>query len=110
MWMLQGSPHSFLGASPDWSLAGADLKDGRLAWQLDHGPFHWADGVWETEIAARPLDAPESSPLHVMLRVAPETLRNWKALHLDPIVEACAQLKDHLKRAPREDVTLLTLL
>ena len=109
---LEGSPRAFLGKRPDWTLAGANIQNGSAAhWSIDQRPFQWSDGIWETQVVATPGDQLTAEVRRVLVRIAPETMRRWQDVGIDPLVEACAQLSDHLchKAAPGE-MTLLTLL
>src|SRR5688500_12044536 len=93
---LADSPGAFLSSFPEWSLADGTLTcpDGNEG-RIDQRPFHWADGVWEAEV--RIFRGDEHEPPHrAPVRIAPETLRRWKEVGIDPLVEACAQLRDHL--------------
>ncbi|HXG89544.1 MAG TPA: hypothetical protein VNJ02_14540 [Vicinamibacterales bacterium] len=101
---------AFLSAPPVWSLAGkqlacADLDDA----VLEQHPFRWSHGMWESETR---VIRPDGVPTHVVrLRIARETLRRWREAGIDPAVEACAQLTDHLNRqSSRVDDSVLTLL
>jgi hypothetical protein len=111
---LEGSSRAFLGKRPEWTLAGACLQNGSRPahWKIDQRPFHWADGVWEAEILATPSDDTFSASLRrIIMRIAPDTMRRWNEIGINPFLEACAQLKDHLRsKASPGEMTLLTLL
>jgi hypothetical protein len=113
MIFLEGSPRAFLGRRPEWTLDGACVEnDSRPQWNIDQRPFHWADGVWEAQVIATARDQSEAGDSRrVILRIAPDTVRRWKEIGINPFLEACAQLKDHLRsRAFPGEMTLLTLL
>ena len=76
---------------------------------MEHRSFHWADGVWEAEVIVHYVNDLKG-PERVLLQVAPTTLRRWSEVGIDPVVEACAQLRDHLRRAKPSELSLLTLL
>jgi hypothetical protein len=80
-------------------------------WVLEQQPFRWMNGVWEAETVVERPSPCVRSPHVVRLRIAPETLRRWKELAIDPLIEACEQLKDHLRNGvPAEDQSVLVLL
>ena len=103
---------TFLTVPPDWTLEGVSLPcDDIENAVLEQHPFRWINGLWEAEtVVARAFGSP--NPPHVVLiRIAPDTLRRWKDLAIDPLIEACAQLKDHLLAgALTNQRSVLTLL
>jgi hypothetical protein len=113
MIFLEGSPRAFLGKRPEWTLDGARVEnDNKHQWDIDQRPFHWADGVWEAEVTATGGDhTGVGDARRVIVRIAPDTMRRWKDIGINPFLEACAQLKDHLRsKAFPGEMTLLTLL
>jgi hypothetical protein len=83
---------------------GADVR-------VEQTPFRWVEGVWETETVATGPSLGDTAPTRVILRVSPDTLRRWKELSINPFVEACAQLGEHLRQSSRHGhLTALTLL
>jgi hypothetical protein len=112
---LEGSPRAYLGKLPEWTLTGACLENGNDScpeWTIDQRPFHWADGVWEAELLATPHEESRSTDARrIVMRITPDTMRRWKEVGINPFLEACAQLKDHLRsKASPGEMTLLTLL
>jgi hypothetical protein len=78
---------------------------------VEQTPFRWVGGVWETETEVRGPTLPRGTPTRVLLRVSPETLRRWKEVGINPFLEACAQLGEHLRQPARHGhLTALTLL
>jgi hypothetical protein len=113
MIFLEGSSRAFLGKRPEWTLDGALVgNDSKPQWHINQRPFHWADGVWEAEVVATASDHHLADDLRrVIVRIAPDTMRRWKEVGINPFLEACAQLRDHLRRkAFPGEMTLLTLL
>jgi hypothetical protein len=112
MFWVNGS-NAFLGMFPQWTLAGAVLAVGKAArdWVVDQRPFHWAHGVCETEVTVRPVDETDTIPHRIVMRITPDTVRGWREIGINPFIEACAQLKEHLGgNRPTGELTLLTLL
>jgi hypothetical protein len=69
------------------------------------------NGVWEAETLVERPSPCVRTPHVVHIRIAPETLRRWKDLAIDPLIEACEQLKDHLRNGvPATDQSVLVLL
>ena len=102
MTFLADSQSAFLSAPPEWTLTGAVLHcaDGREA-LLSQTPFRWIDGMWESETVVTHCDENGNEPTRVVLRISPETLRRWKEVAIDPFIEACAQLEEHLRHQAR---------
>jgi hypothetical protein len=103
------SPGAFLGTRPDWTLDEASVEwlDGSVV-RLSQEPFRWARGVWETEVV---VTHPGAAATQLLIRIEPITLRRWKEIGINPVVEAWAQLRDHLRRASGKGASsLLTLL
>ena len=91
-------------------MAGAVLEcvDGDVT--LSQTPFRWIEGVWESETFVTH-NGDSDDPTRVILRISPETLRRWKDVGIDPFVEACAQLEEHLRGHARHGhLSALTLL
>ena len=110
MFYLADSSSAFLSSRPDWTLEAATiLGPAGDARRVEQRPFYWADGVWEAEVVVHPHD-PAVMLQRTLVRVTPDTLRRWKDVGIDPFVEACAQLRDHLRRARNGELSLLTLL
>lgn len=112
MMFLEGTPDAFLGVRPEWTLEGVKLPcESEAGLDLEQRPFQWAHGVWETEVVARAKGAADNLPHRVIMRIAPDTVRRWKEVGINPFLEACAQLREHLarKRHPGE-LSLLILL
>ena len=112
MTFLADSPNGFLTAPPQWSLAGAVLQcaDGQQA-TLSQTPFRWVEGFWESETVVSRGESNGNESTRVVLRISPETLRRWKEVAIDPFIEACAQLEEHLRRPSRRGhLSALTLL
>jgi hypothetical protein len=108
---LSESSGSFLASRPEWALVGAVLGSGEGAFTIDHTPFRWIDGLWETETVLTKAKQNGDSPTRVVLRISPETLRRWKDLRINPFLEACAQLEEYLRIPTRHGhLTALTLL
>jgi hypothetical protein len=101
---------AFLTSPPGWTLTDCTLKwaDGRRG-RLEQDPFHWANGLWEAELRIH-FDEPAPYPHRALLRIDPDTLRRWKDVGIDPQIESCAQIRDHLRRAKAGELSLLTLL
>lgn len=67
--------------------------------------------MWEAETLVAGVADSLSPPQRVLIRIAPDTLRRWKEVDIDPLHEACAQLQDHLRDGvPSPDRSVLTLL
>jgi hypothetical protein len=108
---LADSSSAFLTPPPRWSLEGAILEcaDG-VGVTLQQSPFRWVDGVWEAETTIMRGDAQHLPSHRILLRISPDTLRRWQLVAIDPFLEACAQLKDHLRRTRNGHLSALTLL
>ena len=109
---LAGTSGSFLSARPEWTLAGAVVpsRDGPNH-TIEQTAFRLVNGFWEAEAVLRCDDPDDSPPTRVVLRVTPDTLRWWKEAGINPFLEACAQLREHLRRHARHNhLTALTLL
>jgi hypothetical protein len=107
---LADASGAFLSSPPEWTLTDTVVTwpDGD-AGRLEQRPFHWANGVWEAEVMVHRANSLERSH-RVLVHVAPETLRRWKDVGIDPVLEARAQIQDHLRRALEGEISLLTLL
>ena len=112
MTLLADSPHPFLTARPEWTLAGAYLSCGNGGnLSVEQSPFRWVGAFWETEAEVKGPTLASDLPTRVLLRVSPETLRRWKEVGINPFLEACAQLGEHLRQPSRRGhLTSLTLL
>ena len=114
MTLLADSNNGFLSVRPEWTLAGALLScgnGGSASLTVDQTPFRWLNGCWETETVVHGPSIDEEAPTRVVLRITPETLRRWKEVGINPFVEACAQLGEHLRQPSRHGhLTSLTLL
>lgn len=111
--LIADSSSAFLAARPEWTLSGARLPcgNGVGAIAVRQTPFRWLDGVWETETQVTGASIESRVPTRVVLRVSPETLRRWKEVGINPFLEACAQLSEHLRLHARHGhLTSLTLL
>lgn len=110
--LLTDSPNAFLSARPEWTLAGAFLSCGKGSnFAVEQTPFRWIDGFWETETTVSGPGMTGITPTRVVVRVSPDTLRRWKEVAINPFVEACAQLGEHLRQSARHGhLTSLTLL
>lgn len=93
---LDASPNAFIAMRPSWTLAGAvvSLAEGEL--HLDQTDFNWVDGIWEAEVAVRRGAASEPIWHHLRLRIAAATARRWTEVGINPFIEACAQVREHL--------------
>ena len=105
---------SYLTSRPDWTLTGATIttREGARARVEEESPFHWTELAWQTEVSIR-LEAALDAPFNIVrmiVRVTPDTLRRWKQVSIDPVIEACAQLQDHWRSARGGDTGTLTLL
>jgi len=111
MYQLADSPTAFLGHRPEWTLAGATLaaSNGSEV-RLVQPPFQWNHGVWEADTLIFPTGGETTGPQRVMMRISPDTLRRWKEVAINPFLEACAQLKEHLHRKTTGELSVLTLL
>lgn len=106
-----GSSGSFLASRPAWQLVGAVVGSGEGAFTIDHPPFRWIDGLWETETVLTKPNQNGQPLTRVVLRISPETLRRWKDVGINPFLEACAQLEEYLRIPTRHGhLTALTLL
>lgn len=109
---LTDSSSAFLSARPEWTLSGAEVAlNGGPSHRIEQTTFRLINGFWEAETVLR-CGEPDDIPLtRVVLRVTPETLRRWKEIGINPFLEACAQLREHLLRHRRQNhLTALTLL
>ena len=108
---LTDSSGSFLSPRPEWTLAGVAVPmRGGPNPTVEQSTFRLVNGFWEADVVLRS-DGPEEPPTRVVLRVTPDTLRCWKEVGINPFLEACAQLKEHLRnRARLHNLTALTLL
>ena len=96
---LDASSNAFLASRPEWTLAGAMLScedDEDL--KLEQTPFRWNDGVWEADVIVERVSPTPDLPYHLTLRIASDTVRRWTDIGINPLVEACAQIKEHLAR------------
>lgn len=105
-------PHPFIPARPEWTLSGVILTCGESDdLSVDQTPFRWVEGVWETETVVTNPHHPSNEPTRVILRISPETMRRWRDAGINPFLEACAQLEEHLRMSARHShLTALTLL
>ena len=103
---------AFLSPRPEWTLSGAAVSlNGSASHKVEQTAFRLVDGVWEAETVLRSGKRAEIHPTRVVLRVTPETLRRWKEAGINPFLEACAQLREHLLRHTRHHhLTALTLM
>jgi hypothetical protein len=104
--------HSFLASRPEWTVNQALLKlqDGSAV-RLLQSPFVWNEGAWEADVLMTPIEAPEGvHSAEVKVRVTPNTLRRWSEVGINPFLEACAQLKEHWRRAKLGIIETLTWL
>ena len=93
---LEANSSSFLALRPEWTLTGAMLECGtRGDFTLDQRPFRWLEGVWEADVVVTPAD-PDTVPHQLKLRIESETVRRWKDIGINPFLEACAQIREHL--------------
>jgi hypothetical protein len=102
-------PGTFLSNRPSWTLTNAAFRtaDGRTI-KIEQSPFRFVDGLWQAEAAVTGLNG---ATTHVVLRIAPETLRRWAEAGINPFLEAAAQLEEHLRPAARQGhLSVLTLL
>jgi hypothetical protein len=98
---------TFLASRPEWTLVGAVVG----AFTIDHAPFRWIEGLWETETVLTKPHQNGAQPTRVVLRISPDTLRRWKDVGINPFLEACAQLEEYLRIPTRHGhLTALTLL
>ena len=108
---LDASSNAFLASRPEWTLAGATLScgdDGDLT--LEQTPFRWSDGVWEAEVIVERVGHTPRVPHYLTLRIAADTVRRWKDIEINPFLEACAQIKEHLSGAGGATASYLVLL
>jgi hypothetical protein len=96
---------------PSWTVAGATLAVGVADLTFDQTPFRWIDGIWEADVEVHH-SANGRGPWHQLtLRISSDTVRRWNELGINPFIEACAQLKEHLGAVRKAGVTsFLTLL
>jgi hypothetical protein len=93
---LEANSNSFLMLRPEWTLTGAMLRCGaRGDFTLEQRPFRWIEGVWEADVIVSPADT-DKVPHQLTLRIASDTVRRWKDIGINPFLEACAQMKEHL--------------
>jgi hypothetical protein len=109
---MTGTSGSFLSVRPEWTLAGAIVSFTYGPNQtVEQSAFRLVDGFWEAEAVLRCDDADDRPATRVVLRVTPDTLRRWKEVGINPFLEACAQLQEHLRFHTRHNhLTALTLL
>jgi hypothetical protein len=108
---LESSPNAFLGVRPEWTFSGTTVSVQGHTLRLDQPPFRWIEGMWETELELHSADDVDRLPRQIVVRVSPDTLRRWKAVAINPFLEACAQVKEHLeRRASPAELSILTLL
>jgi hypothetical protein len=108
---LSESSGTFLASRPEWTLVGAVVGSGGGAFTIDHAPFRWIDGRWETETVLTKPNQNGAPLTRVVLRISPDTLRRWKDVGINPFLEACAQLEEYLRISTRHGhLTALTLL
>lgn len=106
------SSNAFLTMRPSWTVAGAIVAVGVEDSSLDQTPFRWIDGIWEAAVDVRHADNGNAPWHQLTLRISPDTVRRWNEAGINPFIEACAQLKEHLAGVRRADATssFLTLL
>ena len=63
---------------------------------LEQTAFHWVDGIWEADVVIQRIGRPDLVPHQLTLRIASDTVRRWKDIGINPFLEACAQLKEHI--------------
>lgn len=113
--MILDSPSAgpFLPSRPEWTLTGTTIRYGdRPRCPIEQTPFRLIDGMWETEaLVVGSESAAQAGTTRVVIRIAPETLRRWHEVGLNPLVEASAQMEEHLRLSSRHGhLTALTLL
>ena len=94
-----------------WTLAGSvvPLADGEIT--LEQSAFRWIDSVWEAEVMVRRGLSADPPWHHLTLRIAADTARRWSEAGINPYLEACAQVREHLDGVRPPGVTsFLTLL
>jgi hypothetical protein len=101
---------AFTNVRPEWTIDHSCLTahDGSSI-DVSQMPFRWLDGAWVADVTVRRSDSGRE-PLHLRLRISPDTLRRWKDIEINPYLEACAQLRDHIRSARPGSVGTLTLL
>ena len=95
---------------PTWTLAGSSVPLADCEANLDQTAFRWIDGVWEAEVVVR-RGSPDAPWHNLTLRIASDTVRRWSELGINPFIEACAQVREHLSGVRSAGATsFLTLL
>jgi hypothetical protein len=94
---LDARSNAFLALRPEWTLAGATLSCGTSGdVSFEQTPFRWIDGIWEAVVAIQRTGRPEAVPHQLTLRITSDTLRRWKDIGINPFLEACAQIREHI--------------
>jgi len=94
---LDTRSNAFLALRPEWTLAGATVPCGATGdVSVEQTAFHWVDGIWEAEVVIQRIGRPDAAPHQLTLRIASDTVRRWKDIGINPFLEACAQLKEHI--------------
>jgi hypothetical protein len=109
---LDARSNAFLALRPEWTLAGATLSCGAGGdVSLEQTAFHWVDGIWEADVVIQRSATPDAVPHQVTLRIASDTVRRWKDIGINPFLEACAQIQEHICGAQGSGTaSFLTLL
>jgi hypothetical protein len=108
---FDATPNAFLTMRPVWTLAGAALTVAGKDLSLDQTAFRWIDGVWEADVAVCHAENGDGPWHRLTLRIASDTARRWHEAGINPFIEACAQLKEHLGGVRKGGATsFLTLL
>lgn len=112
MVVFKDSSGSFVTSRPEWTLDGATCtsRDGRPA-RIEQSPFVWNDGAWESQLTIIPIQpAAGERSINGLLRVTPDTMRRWKEVEIDPVIEACAQVADAWRSAKADEPLTVILL
>jgi hypothetical protein len=105
-------PGAFLSSRPEWTIQGACINAAdKTELHVTQGTFFWFEGAWQADVTVLAKGSEEGTePLRLVLRISPDTLRRWREVSINPFVEACAQLRDHIRSARHGHVGTLTLL
>lgn len=105
-------PGAFITSRPEWTIQDACINAAdNTQLNVTQGPFFWSDGAWQADVTVLAKGSPEGGePLRLTLRISPDTLRRWREVSINPLVEACAQLRDHIRTARQGYIGTLTLL
>lgn len=108
---LDASSNAFIAMRPMWTLAGSVVPLADCEITLEQSPFRWIDGVWEADVVVRRGQSADAPWHHLTLRIAADTARRWSEAGINPYLEACAQVREHLAgvRTARA-MSFLTLL